>query len=489
MKDLTVRAQTNLSPARTMGLTVAGIAVRLFRSLITVVILALAVTFLCHGLAHSLIVHESRYHAYEQLREYREPSQWNTRLTTPDARPTIWRNLANRRQPFITEYARWAGADQATMEQVSTAAAKLLSIRAYFDSIPEAKKIVLLEGRSLMDMLGGFTDERIRAEFARKLDNVAMSPPEGGVEALGDFAVDDLPKLLAFTEAARNGHRQAIRQISQATGGDLPLVWFAEHGEQIQKVVEQAGYVMKPQAVSGLVEAGRDFLALEQLKEGLEQPKVTTAMVRRLNINPRELHVDVVADWLDGNEEATWLSQLLSENLDKAPSAERLLLAAEHYRERNRLQDAVGGGGEVTARTGLFDLPTNTQWLIMLSFLVCAVGVTNAMFMSVTERFTEIATMKCLGALDGFLMQMFLYESAIQGIVGSLAGILLGIGIAFLRGLLNFGGIALESMPWVDLAAGAGLSFLVGLMLAVFAGVGPALAVARLAPMEAMRIE
>jgi len=488
MKELTVRAQTKLSPARTMALTVAGIVVRLFRSLITVVILALAVTFLCHGLSNSLIVHEARYYAYQQLREYREPSQWNTRLTTPDARFTIWTNLAEDREPYVTEYAGWAGVRRDAVDAMTVAAARLLEIQAYFESLPEASAIVLLEGQTVMKTLATFADAGARAEFERKLGNLSMSPPPGGVVGVGEFVADDLPDLLAFTEAARRGHREAIERVAEATGGRLPLAWFADHEDQIAAVVRDAGFVIDETAVEALAESGRDHVAMERIKEGLEHPKVSTAAVRRLNIDPRELHVDVIANWMTSRERAEWFADLLDENLAAPPSAQRLLDATARYRERNRLQDAVGAG-EVVARTGLFDLPTNTQWLIMLSFLVCAVGVTNAMFMSVTERFTEIATMKCLGALDGFLMQMFLYESAIQGIVGALAGILLGLGIAFFRGLLNFGGIALESLPVVDLAAGAGLSFLVGLLLAVLAGVGPALAVARLAPMEAMRIE
>ncbi|MCK4402075.1 ABC transporter permease, partial [bacterium] len=44
-------------------------------------------------------------------------------------------------------------------------------------------------------------------------------------------------------------------------------------------------------------------------------------------------------------------------------------------------------------------------WLVVLSLMVCVVGIANAMLMSVTERYKEIGTMKCLGALDRFIIK------------------------------------------------------------------------------------
>ncbi len=77
-------------------------------------------------------------------------------------------------------------------------------------------------------------------------------------------------------------------------------------------------------------------------------------------------------------------------------------------------------------------------WLVTLSLMVCVVGITNAMLMSVTERFREIGTMKCLGALDIFVVKLFLIESALQGVVGSVAGAVIGFLLAFVRALFAF---------------------------------------------------
>ena len=83
-----------------------------------------------------------------------------------------------------------------------------------------------------------------------------------------------------------------------------------------------------------------------------------------------------------------------------------------------------------------------TIWLISLSLLVCAVGITNAMLMSVMERFRDIGTMKCLGALDSFILKLFLLESLFLGLAGSLLGSLTGTLLTTLSLLYKYGPLA-----------------------------------------------
>ena len=65
-------------------------------------------------------------------------------------------------------------------------------------------------------------------------------------------------------------------------------------------------------------------------------------------------------------------------------------------------------------------ISTKDIWLIIMSLIVCVVGIANSMLMAVTERFQEIGTMKCLGALDRFVVRLFLLESGFQGLSGAL---------------------------------------------------------------------
>lgn len=129
------------------------------------------------------------------------------------------------------------------------------------------------------------------------------------------------------------------------------------------------------------------------------------------------------------------------------------------------------------------------RWLVMMALLTCTVGIANAMLMSVTERFREIGTMKCLGAENSTVVKLFLIESSLMGVVGSLIGIVLGLLLTVVIGLLQFGGYALTLMPWDAMLTYAGLSFLAGIFLCLVGAGYPALIAARMRPVEALRVE
>jgi hypothetical protein len=127
-------------------------------------------------------------------------------------------------------------------------------------------------------------------------------------------------------------------------------------------------------------------------------------------------------------------------------------------------------------------------WITVVSVLVTVIGISNAMLMSVTERIREIGTMKCLGALSGFVVKLFLIESFLIGIVGALIGTLLGFLVPFVAYMLSTGvGLVLHSAPAGWLALCALGSVLAGTILAIIAAIYPAVVATRMVPADALR--
>jgi len=123
-------------------------------------------------------------------------------------------------------------------------------------------------------------------------------------------------------------------------------------------------------------------------------------------------------------------------------------------------------------------------WLVAMSLLVSVVGITNSMLMSVTERYKEIGTMKCLGALDNFIVKLFLLESGMLGFVGALVGAILGGGFMLLTGLGVLG-----RLNWAQFFINILICVAIGTILSVVAALPPAMRAAKMQPVDAMRTE
>ncbi len=137
------------------------------------------------------------------------------------------------------------------------------------------------------------------------------------------------------------------------------------------------------------------------------------------------------------------------------------------------------------------DARSQTYWIVGLALLVSFVGILNAMLMSVTERFAEIGTMKCLGAMDGFIIKLFMLESTFQGISGALLGVLVGLLLAVVEGFIMFGhpGRLAGMLPWLSFVKIVAVCMLAGTVLTIIAALYPAWRAAKMQPVEAMRAE
>jgi len=136
------------------------------------------------------------------------------------------------------------------------------------------------------------------------------------------------------------------------------------------------------------------------------------------------------------------------------------------------------------------EMDPRDKWLAILAAMVCFVGIWNAMLMSVHERFREIGTMKCLGALESFIVKLYFLESSFMGLAGTLMGILLGFLLSMVRAVSSFG---LERV-WTNFDFGGALlsglgTLLIGSLLSIGAAIFPARSAAKMDPVVAMRVD
>jgi putative ABC transport system permease protein len=125
--------------------------------------------------------------------------------------------------------------------------------------------------------------------------------------------------------------------------------------------------------------------------------------------------------------------------------------------------------------------------LVSISLVVGGVGIMNIMYVSVTERTSEIGLRKAMGARSSDILFQFLWESLI---ISFIAGIL-GIAFGNLLSWLIAWGATTQGFAWdfqvsiLGIVLAVGFSAAVGLVFGIY----PARRAAGLDPIAAMRFE
>ncbi|MDP5043761.1 MAG: ABC transporter permease [Leeuwenhoekiella sp.] len=122
-------------------------------------------------------------------------------------------------------------------------------------------------------------------------------------------------------------------------------------------------------------------------------------------------------------------------------------------------------------------------WIIsMITVLGSSIALMNIMLVSVTERTREIGVRKALGAKKSIIAGQFLMETIIIGQFGGILGIILGISIGLLISTVaNFN----FTTPWMAMLSATAITIIV----AIVAGLFPAIKAAKLDPIESLRYE
>lgn len=266
----------------------------------------------------------------------------------------------------------------------------------------------------------------------------------------------------------------AMRQWSQVAG-DTPAfkqarARVAELQPKVQSLADalaKASAEMKPGGadIDEKNIFGRD---LTQMQHDLGSLPVAPDAMRKL-LGARPDLVETMRQWIDLTGELREAKSLLN-----GPQ---------------QLVAMMKASGVPTAGKEIANNKVQTHWLIGLALLVAFAGILNSMLMSVTERFREIGTMKCLGALDSFIVKLFLIESVFQGVAGTLAGVALGLLLNVAGLTSSYGAFAWKMFPYGEVAESGAICLAVGVVLTVGGAVYPAWHAARMHPIEAMRAD
>lgn len=491
MKEIHVADQPWLGLKRTARITLDGIRYRLFRASVTVAVIGVAVAFLMNILSESLIKRGIASSTRDKIAQMRRVYDWSARLTSPGSPESVLTELAgaNAEDDIYAEIASMCDFDQATMEAFHLQGRQAITAIRFFTDLDYAKRRSLVHTAAGVQILEYL---RVPQNFERMVARLGEMKSIRFPSEMVEFEkfLARWPELKERTESVMVARRRAIAAVSVPLGRRTIQQGLADADGAFGDAVRQAGFVFDKDGVAGEVqEQARQLLDVLRLENTMDGAKCRQVIAQKANVMPADVNVMMMWKYLNSKKFSTrYLATMSEDEIDvEGLTPARLVLLADARQERASLIRAerltVGAG------KGFMGLGERLGWLLFVSLLVCGIGISNAMLMTVTERFTEIATLKCLGALDGFIMLMFVLESSILGIVGGVFGAIVGAIIGLGRMLSSFGLRFADAIPAGDILIAILASVVMGMVLAAVAAVLPSYKAARLAPMEAMRIE
>jgi lipoprotein-releasing system permease protein len=140
--------------------------------------------------------------------------------------------------------------------------------------------------------------------------------------------------------------------------------------------------------------------------------------------------------------------------------------------------------------------------ILLLIVAVAAFNIVSTLVMAVTDKRADIAILRTLGAAPGDIMKIFIIQGALIGVIGTLAGLILGVLLAInidvvvpaIENALGFKFLAKDvyyisdlpsDLQWRDVSIIAATAFFLTLLATLY----PSFKAARTNPAEALRYE
>ena len=485
-----IREQPSLDIGRLLDLSIRGIRYRLFRSFMTFVVISVAIAFLVNMLASSVITRAIHMDSAARFDELMRADRWVARLTSPT---TVEQQLVEigshpLEHQWVREAAGFSGISKGAFTIYAHHAREAVEYLRFFSGLSYGDRRLMVgraEGVAIFDHLQN------RAAWDTFQHRVRQRKSTHLVHSLDAFQhfVSRWPQTLHTTRGIVDNRNRAVGQVKQRMENGSPMEQLKAIGSELILVIRQAGFVLEDSEVPGISRQAAISTTASQVERVMLTVEMRQAFAARFDIDPKT----VVSAWgwskLRRPHAVGWfIEEAHKRGVPGAVwSIDEVVVAASTKRELASLSRAGKAGRDIG--DGILGLGKRMTLLILVSLLVCVVGITNAMVMSVTERYREIATLKCLGALDGSILIIFVLEATILGLAGGITGTVLGLCIACGRMGAAYGSLMATSMPWADILAAALAAMVLGALLSGMASVYPSLKAARLAPMKAMRIE
>jgi lipoprotein-releasing system permease protein len=140
--------------------------------------------------------------------------------------------------------------------------------------------------------------------------------------------------------------------------------------------------------------------------------------------------------------------------------------------------------------------------ILTLIIAVAAFNLVSSLVMTVTEKQADIAILRTLGASPGSIMKIFMVQGAVVGVLGTLAGVAMGVGVSknigvivpFIERLLGVEFLSkdiylISTVPSELYTPDVVTIGIVSVVLAFTATIYPSWAASRVKPAEALRYE
>lgn len=212
--------------------------------------------------------------------------------------------------------------------------------------------------------------------------------------------------------------------------------------------------ILRPTSQNPLLPASPDdaiLLPLEGMRRLIPNPQITSILARVPNNSTLKQTAHLLQRWVAG--------KMPGYEIDVQAPRSLLEGMAKQSRLFSWLLTGLGG----------------------IALLAGGIGVMNVMVMNVAERRQEIGVRMALGARPRDIARLFLLEAVVLSATGALAGATLGLLLAWI--FVHSSGWATFSFSMTALPLGIGSALATGL----FFGLSPALAAARLTPVQALR--